>query len=416
MNERDHEIPASTIGQFADQQDEGRLRDQEVSVRILNKERYSNIETDEKGYAKVKADDIGWRRGAFDANLIENDTDEIVTKDKGRIIDAIGLDDSFKYVESKISEISNEILRAFEGNVKENDRVNLKSDNILQIPVDVYKNYIIKYVAQMMVRSSLVGNHIEDQMRDKYDFISMGGGEEYDRKQFESLGLDYDRVINHERVENNIKNLYGNSKQNIRVNWISEFEYVFLYYEPMILLNEGGDFILPDIGIFPIRRYKKDGSHSEVFFAVPLASKMIVLFSPSEGLLPVSKGKYQVPIYLLKDNGSSEGKFTQFIDVNLLNKFAVSVARDFYVGAKDVMERYEKIKQIKDSELFDLIERCGEHVSVNPDSLSKKSNAPKSVSPTNGKVPGVTWLEAIDDRKNKMINRKIVDSSEDFDI
>lgn len=55
-------------------------------------------------------------------------------------------------------------------------------------------------------------------------------------------------------------------------------------------------------------------------------------------------------------------------------------------------------------------------MSVNPDSLSKKSNAPKSASPTNGKVPGVTWLEAIDDGKNKMINRKIIDSSEDFDI
>ena len=160
MNERDHEIPASTIGRFADQQGEGRPRDQEVSVRILNKERYSNIETDEKGYAKVKADDIGWRRGAFDANLIESDTDEIVTKDKGRIIDAIGLDDSFKYVESEISKISNEILRAFEGNAKENDRVNLNPDNILQVPIDVYKNYIIKYVAQMMVRSSLVGDHI----------------------------------------------------------------------------------------------------------------------------------------------------------------------------------------------------------------------------------------------------------------
>lgn len=413
MNERDHEIPASTIGRFADQQGEGRPRDQEVSVRILNKERYSNIETDEKGYAKVKADDIGWRRGAFDANLIESDTDEIVTKDKGRIIDAIGLDDSFKYVESEISKISNEILRAFEGNAKENDRVNLNPDNILQVPIDVYKNYIIKYVAQMMVRSSLVGDHIESQMRDKYDFSTMGGGEEYDRKLFESRGLDYDWFINPEQVKNNIENLYRNSKQNIRVNWISEFEDVFLYYEPMILIDNGGGFILPDIGIFPIH----DESHPDILFAVPLASKMIVLFSPSAGLLPVSKGKYQVPVCLLKDNGSFEGKFTHSIDVNLLNKFAVSAARDFYVGAKAVMECYEEIKQIKDSKLLlHLLERCGGQVSVNPDSLSKKSNAPKSASPTNGKVPGVTWLEAIDDGKNKMINRKIIDSSEDFDI
>ena len=49
MNERDHEIPASVIGRFAAQQGQGRPRDQEVSVRILNKERYSSIETDEKG-------------------------------------------------------------------------------------------------------------------------------------------------------------------------------------------------------------------------------------------------------------------------------------------------------------------------------------------------------------------------------
>jgi len=412
MNERDHEIPASVIGRFADQQGQGRPRDQEVSVRILNKERYSSIETDEKGYAKVKADDIGWGRGSFDANLVENDTDEMVKKDKGRIIDAIALDESFKYVESEISKISNEILRAFEGNVKENDRMNLNPDNILQIPVDVYKNYIIKYVAQMMVRSSLVGDHIEGQMRDKYDFSSMGGGEEYDRKLFEDWGVNYDRFINPEQVENNIENVYRTSKQNIRVNWISEFEDVFLYYEPKILVDDGGGFILPDIGIFPIH----DKSHPDILFAVPLASKMILLFSPSKGLLPVSKGKYQVPMCLLEDNGSFEGKFTQSIDVNLLNKFAVSAARDFYVGAKAIMECYEEIKQIKDSKLLHLIERCGEQVSVNPDSLSKKSNAPKSASPTNGKVPGVTWLEAIDDGRNKMINRKIIDSSEDFDI
>lgn len=416
MNERDHEIPASVIGRFADQQGERRPRDQEVSVRILNKERYSSIETDEKGYAKVKADDIGWRRGAFDANLIESDTDEIVTKDKGRIIDAIGLDDSFKYVESEISKISNEILRAFEGNVKEKDRVNLNPDNILQIPVDVYKNYIIKYVAQMMVRSSLVGDNIEGQIRDKYDFSSTDGGEEYDRKLFEDSGVDYDRFINPERVENNIKNVYWTSKQNIRVNWISEFEDVLLNYTPTILFNEEGNFILPDIGVCPIPRYKYDGLYPDVLFSIPLASKMVILLCPSTELLRFSKGMYYVPTYVLKEYDINEGMFSNVMDINLLNKFAVSVARDFYVGSRAVMERYEEIKQIKDSKLLYLLERCGKQVSVNPGSRSKKSNAPKSASPTNGKVSGVTWLEAIDGGKNKKINRKIIDSSEDFDI
>lgn len=416
MNERDHEIPASTIGRFADQQGEGRPRDQEVSVRILNKERYSNIETDEKGYAKVKADDIGWRRGAFDANLIESDTDEIVTKDKGRIIDAIGLDDSFKYVESEISKISNEILRAFEGNVNENDRVNLNPENILQVPIDLYKNYIIKYVAQMMVRSSLVGDYIEGQMRDKYDFSSMGGGEEYDRKMFESLGLTYDKFISPEGVENNIENVYGNSKQNIRVNRISELEKVLLNYKPTVLFNDEGNFILPDIGVCPIPRYKYDGSHPDVLFSIPLASKMVILLCPSTELLRFSKGMYYVPTYVLKEYDIDEGMFSNVIDINLLNKFAVSVARDFYVGSKDVMMKYEKIKKMEDGKLLHLIERCGEQVHVSNKNMSKKSNSPKSVSPTGGKVPGIAWLEAIDDGKNKKINRKIIDSSEDFDI
>ncbi|WP_368885588.1 hypothetical protein [Rothia mucilaginosa] len=416
MNERDHEIPASVIGRFADQQGEGRPRDQEVSVRILNKERYSSIETDEKGYTKVKADDIGWRRGAFDANLIESDTDEIVTKDKGRIIDAIGLDDSFKYVESEISKISNEILRAFEGNVKEKDRVNLNPDNILQIPVDVYKNYIIKYVAQMMVRSSLVGDNIEGKIRDKYDFNSTGGGEEYDRKLFEDSGVDYDRFINPERVENNVKNVYWTSKQNIRVNWISEFEDVLLNYTPTILISEDGNFILPDIGICPIPKYKYDGSHPDVSFSIPLASKMVILLCPSTELLRFSKGMYHVPAYVLKECDIDERMFTNVMDINLLNKFAVSVARDFYVGSEDVMMKYEKTKKMEDDGLLYLIERCSEQVYVSNKNISKKSNSPKSVSPTGGKVSGTAWLEVIEDGKGAVIKRKIVESDEDFNI
>ncbi|WP_314099154.1 hypothetical protein [uncultured Rothia sp.] len=416
MNERDHEIPASVIGRFAAQQGQGRPRDQEVSVRILNKERYSSIETDEKGYAKVKADDIGWGRGSFDANLIESDTDEMVKKDKGRIIDAIALDESFKYVESEISKISNEILRAFEGNVKEKDRVNLNSDNILQIPVDVYKNYIIKYVAQMMVRSSLVGDHIEGQIRDKYDFSSMGGGEEYDRKSFERRGLDYGRSINPERVKSNIENVRRNSKQNFRVNRISELEKVLLNYKPTVLFNDEGNFILPDIGVCPIPRYKYDGSHPDVLFSIPLASKMVILLCPSTELLCSSKGMYYVPTYVLKEYDIDEGMFSNVMDINLLNKFAVSVARDFYVGSKDVMMKYEKIKKMEDGKLLHLIERCGEQVHVSNKNMSKKSNSPKSVSPTGGKVPGIVWLEAIEDGKGAIIKRKIVESGEDFNI
>ena len=95
MNEKDHLIPACVIGQFTNEKEGNKWREQKVYKR--------DIRNNNGGF--VRAKDIGWARGEYNSDFsidVYGNESGLDQNDNSR--DAIALDKDFQKVESKLPE------------------------------------------------------------------------------------------------------------------------------------------------------------------------------------------------------------------------------------------------------------------------------------------------------------------------
>lgn len=288
-NKRDHTIPACVIGRFTKEKSKKGWRWQRVWARFINREKYAHLDSENKGYAEVEADEIGWYRGIYDP---KSETVLYELSDHEKIPH---LDQEFKDIESSI----HKFVSVFEenGNLHEGQ----------------YEKHLVPYVSSLFIRPKFMGDMIERGLRSSY---SAGHSASLDEIQ-ESAHVS-------------------------RKNWYRHYLNSYIpKYSIRVLKDSKKRFILPDIGIYPMII---DERHVPAF-VVPVSASIAVMFV-REGEPPLERVHNDlVPMsyYDITDHPCWH---------RLLNTEAVKCSRDFYVASDSgLLQKYLSQPQYSDEYL-----------------------------------------------------------------
>ena len=288
-NKRDHTIPACVIGRFTKEKSKEGWRWQRVWARFINQEKYAHLDSENKGYAEVEADKIGWYRGIYDP---KSETALYELSDHEKIP---YLDQEFKNIESSI----NNFVSIFE---KEGD-----------LHKGQYEKQLVPYVSSLFIRPKFMGDMIERGLCSLYP---------------DGYSVNLDEIQESVHVS--------------RKNWYRHYSDSYIpKYSISVLKDSKKRFILPDIGIYPVITAE---GHVPAF-VVPVSASIVVMFvrygePPLEGvhhdLIPIS---YQ--------------DITNHPDCLIwLNTEAVKCSRDFYVASDPkLIQEYLSQTQYPDEHL-----------------------------------------------------------------
>lgn len=346
MNEKDHLIPACVIGQFTDCKDEKSWREQEV-YKV-------DMDTENRQSQCVRAKDIGWARGEYNSDLsidVYGNESGLDQNDNSR--DVIALDKDFQAVESKLPKFIEKL---------ENEEGVSDSD---------YTNILIPYIAQLFVRSKMVGDNITKSANKK---LKVSG--------------DTRRNISVENIPQNIPMIDSSFKNGIsdgeeviydpkntvqynRKKWLKEYEeYDLPFYAVDILLDKKRRFVLSNLGVAPLpshedpyRRDESMGIEALVYwvvqysngeqattapaYLVPLSPKIIVKITPRYLVPSVYKRKFPVRYIDVTDSRINNIPVSSFF-----NSQIVMYATEFYVGRSDkIVNSYSQVEKYKDDKI-----------------------------------------------------------------
>lgn len=289
-NKRDHTIPACVIGRFTKEKSEKGWRWQRVWARFINQEKYAHLDSENKGYAEVEADEIGWYRGIYDP---KSETVLYELSDHEKIPH---LDYEFKDIEGSIYKF----VSVFE---KKGD-----------LHKGQYEKQLVPYVSSLFIRPKFMGDMIERALHSLYPA---------------SHSVNLDEIQESANVS--------------RKNWYRHYLDSYIYkYSIRVLTDSKKRFILPDIGIYPMLT----GEGSVPALVVPISASIAVMFvrdeePPLEGvhsdLVPMSYHDITNHLSLLND----------------LNNEAVKCSRDFYVASDlELLQNYLSQSQHPDEYLY----------------------------------------------------------------
>lgn len=343
MNEKDHLIPACVIGQFTDCKDGNHWREQEVY----------KLDVNTKKTQRVKARDIGWARGEYNSDFssdVHGNESGLDQNDNSR--DVIALDKDFQTVESKLPKFIEKL---------ENEEGVLDSD---------YTNILIPYIAQLFVRSKMVGDNIAKSANKK---LKVSGST---RRNISVENIPQNIPVIGFGCENEISNLdviYDpkNTVQYNRKKWLKEYEeYDLCFYAIDILLDNKRRFVLSNLGLAPlpsnIDPYRRDESMGEEAgyylafdyndggyattapaYLVPLSPKVVIKITPRYMVPSVYKRKFPVRYVDITGSRVNNKPLTSFF-----NDYTVRYATEFYVGrSKNVVDKYRRVKQYVDKKI-----------------------------------------------------------------
>ena len=340
MNEKDHLIPACVIGQFTDCKDGNPWREQEVYKLDVNTRKTQ----------RVKAKDIGWARGEYNSDFstdVHGNESGLDQNDNSR--DVIALDKDFQTVESKLPKFIEKL---------ENEEGVSDSD---------YTNILIPYIAQLFVRSKMVGDNIAKSANKK---LKVSGNT---RRNISVENIPQNIPVIDSGCENEISNLdviYDpkNTVQYNRKKWLKEYEeYDLCFYAIDILLDNKRRFVLSNLGLAPLPSnmdpYRRDESMGEEAgyylafdyndggyattapaYLVPLSPKIVIKITPRYMVPSVYKRKFPVRYVDITDSRVNNKPLTSFF-----NDYTVRYATEFYVGRnKNVVDKHRRVKQYVD--------------------------------------------------------------------
>ena len=344
MNEKDHLIPACVIGQFTDCKDGNPWREQEVY----------KLDVNTKKTHRVKAKDIGWARGEYDSDFsmdVRGNESGLDQNDNSR--DAIALDKDFQKVESKLPKFI-EKLENGEG-VSDSD----------------YTNILIPYIAQLFVRSKMVGDHIAKIANKK---LKVSGSK---RRAIPVENMPQNIPVIDSSFKNGISDVQNviydpkNTVQYNRKKWLKEYEeYDLYFYAVDILFDKKRRFVLSNLGIAPLsscedpyRRDESIGVEAGVYlvayygngewattapaYLVPLSPKIIVKITPRNKVPSVYKRKFPVRYIDVTESRVKDNPVTSFF-----NNQTVRYATEFYVGrSKNLVNKHRRIKKYIDGKI-----------------------------------------------------------------
>lgn len=343
MNEKDHLIPACVIGQFTDCKDGNPWREQEVYKLDVNTRKTQ----------RVKAKDIGWARGEYNSDFstdVHGNESGLDQNDNSR--DVIALDKDFQTVESKLPKFIEKL---------ENEEGVSDSD---------YTNILIPYIAQLFVRSKMVGDNIAKSANKK---LKVSGNT---RRNISVENIPQNIPVIDSGCENEISNLdviYDpkNTVQYNRKKWLKEYEeYDLCFYAIDILLDNKRRFVLSNLGLAPLPSnmdpYRRDESMGEEAgyylafdyndggyattapaYLVPLSPKIVIKITPRYMVPSVYKRKFPVRYVDITDSRVNNKPLTSFF-----NDYTVRYATEFYVGRnKNVVDKHRRVKQYVDKKI-----------------------------------------------------------------
>jgi len=292
-NKRDHTIPACVIGRFTKEKSEKGWRWQRVWARFINREKYAHLDSENKGYAEVEADEIGWYRGIYDP---KSETVLYELSDHEKIPH---LDYEFKDIEGSIYKF----VSVFE----ENEYLHKGQ----------YEKQFVPYVSSLFIRPKFMGDMIERALHSLYPA---------------GHSVNLDKIQESANVS--------------RKNWYRHYLDSYIYkYSIRVLKDSKKRFILPDIGIYPV--IIREGCIPA--FVVPVSASIAVMFvrdgePPLEGvhsdLIPMSYCD-----------------ITDHPDWHMwLNTEAVKCSRDFYVASDlELLQKYLSQSQHPDEYLYEYL-------------------------------------------------------------
>ncbi|WP_455118314.1 DUF4238 domain-containing protein [Rothia mucilaginosa] len=344
MNEKDHLIPACVIGQFTNEKEGNKWREQKVYKR--------DIRNNNGGF--VRAKDIGWARGEYNSEFsidVYGNESGLDQNDNSR--DAIALDKDFQKVESKLPEFIEKL---------ENGEGVLDSD---------YKNILIPYIAQLFVRSKMVGDYIAKSANKK---IKVSGNK---RRTIPVENMPQNIPVIDSSFKSGISDVQNviydpkNTVQYNRKKWLKEYEeYDLCFYAIDILLDNKRRFVLSNLGLAPlpsnIDPYRRDESMGEESgyyldfdyndggsattapaYLVPLSPKIVIKITPRYVVPSVYKRKFPVRYVDITDSRVDKKPLASFF-----NDYTVKYATEFYVGRnKNVVDKHRRVKQYADEKI-----------------------------------------------------------------
>mgnify|MGYP000964396940 CR=1 FL=1 len=289
-NKRDHTIPACVIGRFTKDKSKKGWRWQRVWARFINQEKYAHLDSENKGYAEVEADEIGWYRGIYDP---KSETVLYELSDHEKIPH---LDYEFKDIESSIYKF----VSVFEENG--------------DLHKGQYEKQLVPYVSSLFIRPKFMGDMIERALHSLYPA---------------GHSVNLDEIQESANVS--------------RKNWYRHYLDSYIYkYSIYILKDSKKRFILPDIGIYPVIT-KEGGAPALV---VPVSASIAVMFV-REGEPPLERVHHDlIPM--------SYCDITDHPDLHMwLNTEAVKCSRDFYVASDlGLLQKYLSQPQHPDECLY----------------------------------------------------------------
>lgn len=340
MNEKDHLIPACVIGQFTDCKDGNPWREQEVY----------KLDVNTKKTQRVKAKDIGWARGEYNSDFsmdVHGNESGLDQNDNSR--DAIALDREFQKIESKLPKFIEKL---------ENRGEVLDSD---------YTNILIPYIAQLFVRSKMVGDYIAKSANKK---LKVSGNKR------RTVSVENIPVID-SSFKNGISDVQNviydpkNTVQYNRMKWLKEYEeYDLCFYAVDILFDKKRRFVLSNLGIAPLSSredpYRCDesigveaGIYREAQYSngewattapaylIPLSPKIVIKITPRNKVPSVYKRKFPVRYIDVTEICVKNNPAAVFF-----NNQIVKYATEFYVGrSKNVVNKHRRVKKYIDDKI-----------------------------------------------------------------
>lgn len=345
MNEKDHLIPACVIGQFTDCKDGNHWREQEVY----------KLDVNTKKTQRVKARDIGWARGEYDSDLsmdVRGNESGLDQNDNSR--DAIALDKDFQKVESKLPKFI-EKLENGEG-VSDSD----------------YTNILIPYIAQLFVRSKMVGDYIAKSANKK---LKVSGGKR------RTIPVENMPVVDSSFKNgiSDVQNVIYDPKNTVQYNrkkWLKEYEeYDLYFYAVDILLDKKRRFVLSNLGIAPLSSCKDPYRHDESIgveagiycdaqygngdwattapaYLIPLSPKIIIKITPRNKVPSVYRRKFPVRYIDVTEVRVEESRVKDSHAISFFNDQTVKYATEFYVGrSKKLVNKHRSVEKYIDGKI-----------------------------------------------------------------